>query len=67
MTATSGQQPPPMKETDPAVTEASQGHPDKAILSVTLDELEGRARLQICVKHACGSPPICSLQAPTRP
>jgi hypothetical protein len=25
MTATSGQQPPPMKETDPAATEASQG------------------------------------------
>lgn len=40
MTATSGQQPPPMKETDPAVTEASQGYPDKAILSVTLDELK---------------------------
>ena len=40
MTATSGQQPPPMKETDPAVTEASQGYPDKAILNVTLDELK---------------------------
>jgi hypothetical protein len=40
MTSTSGQQPPPMKETDPAVTEASQGYPDKAILDVTLDQLK---------------------------
>ena len=40
MTATSGQQPPPMKETDPAATEASQGYPDKAILNVTLAELK---------------------------
>jgi sporulation protein YlmC with PRC-barrel domain len=40
MTSTSGQQPPPMKETDPAATEASQGYPDKAILNVTLDELK---------------------------
>jgi hypothetical protein len=39
MTATSGLQP-PMKETDPAVTEASQGYPDKAILNVTLDDLK---------------------------
>ena len=40
MTATSGQQPPPMKETDPAATEASQGYPDKAVLNVTLAELK---------------------------
>ena len=40
MTATSGQQPPPMKETDPAAIEASQGYPDKAILNVTLAELK---------------------------
>ena len=40
MTATSGQQTPPMKETDPAATEASQGHPDKAVLNVTLAELK---------------------------
>jgi sporulation protein YlmC with PRC-barrel domain len=40
MTATSGQQPPPMKETDPVATEASQGYPDKAILNVTLAELK---------------------------
>ena len=40
MTATNGQQQPPMKETDPAATEASQGYPDKAILHVTLDELK---------------------------
>ena len=38
-TGTSGQQP-PMKETDPAATEASQGYPDKAILNVTLAELK---------------------------
>ncbi|HEY1864231.1 MAG TPA: PRC-barrel domain-containing protein [Roseiarcus sp.] len=38
---TTAQQPPPMKETDPAATEASQGYPDKAILNVTLDELKG--------------------------
>src|SRR5277367_4228954 len=31
---------PPMKETDPATAEASQGYPDKAILNVTLDELK---------------------------
>jgi hypothetical protein len=38
---TSGAQPPPpMKETDPAATEASQGYPDKAILNVTLAELK---------------------------
>jgi hypothetical protein len=40
MTSTSGQQPPPMKETDPAATEASQGYPDKGILNVTLAELK---------------------------
>jgi sporulation protein YlmC with PRC-barrel domain len=33
-------QQPPMTETDPAITEASQGYPDKAILSVTLDQLK---------------------------
>jgi sporulation protein YlmC with PRC-barrel domain len=33
-------QQPPMKETDPATAEASQGYPDKAILNVTLDELK---------------------------
>ena len=32
--------PPPMKEIDPAATEASQGYPDKAILGVTLAELK---------------------------
>jgi sporulation protein YlmC with PRC-barrel domain len=37
---TGTQQPPPMKETDPAATEASQGYPDKAILNVTLAELK---------------------------
>jgi sporulation protein YlmC with PRC-barrel domain len=30
----------PMKETDPATAEASQGYPDKAVLNVTLDELK---------------------------
>ena len=38
-TGTSGQQP-PMTETDPAATEASQGYPDKAILNATLAELK---------------------------
>jgi sporulation protein YlmC with PRC-barrel domain len=37
--ATGGGQP-PMKETDPAATEASQGYPDKAVLNVTLAELK---------------------------
>ena len=37
---TTAQQQPPMTETDPATTEASQGYPDKAILNVTLDELK---------------------------
>ena len=46
MTGTSGQQPPPMKETDPAATEASQGYPDKAILNVTLAELKGAPAFQ---------------------
>ncbi len=32
--------PPPMKETDPAATEASQGYPDEAILGVTLAQLK---------------------------
>jgi hypothetical protein len=40
VTATGGEQQPPMKETDPAATEASQGYPDKAILNVTLAELK---------------------------
>jgi sporulation protein YlmC with PRC-barrel domain len=39
-TGTSGQQQ-PMKEIDPAATEASQGYPDKAILDVTLAQLKG--------------------------
>jgi sporulation protein YlmC with PRC-barrel domain len=30
----------PVKETDPATVEASQGYPDKAILNVTLDQLK---------------------------
>ena len=40
--STSGQAagPPPMKETDPAATEASQGYPDKAILGVTVADLK---------------------------
>ena len=46
MTSTSGQQPPPMKETDPAATEASQGYPDEAILNVTLGELKAAPDFQ---------------------
>jgi len=42
---TSGQQQ-PMKETDPAATEASQGYPDKAILNVTLAQLKGAPDFQ---------------------
>jgi sporulation protein YlmC with PRC-barrel domain len=38
--------PPPMKETDPAATEASQGYPDKAILNVTLAELKAAPEFQ---------------------
>ena len=40
--STSGQAagPPPMKETDPAATEASQGYPDKAVLGVTVADLK---------------------------
>lgn len=37
---TTAVQQPPMKETDPAATVASQGYPDKAILNVTLAELK---------------------------
>ena len=39
-TGASGQQQ-PMKEIDPAATEASQGYPDKAIVNVTLAQLKG--------------------------
>jgi len=42
---TSGQQQ-PMKEIDPAATEASQGYPDKAILNVTLAQLKGAPDFQ---------------------
>jgi hypothetical protein len=42
---TSGQQP-PMKETDPVATEASQGYPDKAVLNVTLAELKAAPDFQ---------------------
>ena len=35
ITGTTGQQP-PIKEIDPATTEASQGYPDKAILNLTV-------------------------------
>jgi hypothetical protein len=38
--------PPPMKETDPAATEARQGYPDKAILSVTLAQLKAAPDFQ---------------------
>jgi sporulation protein YlmC with PRC-barrel domain len=41
-----GTQQPPMKETDPAATEASQGYPDKAILNVTLAELKAAPDFQ---------------------
>ena len=40
MTSTSGQQSPPMKETDPSATEASQGYPDMAMLDMTKDQLK---------------------------
>ena len=42
LASTNGQPagPPPMRETDPAVTEATQGYPDEAILNVTLAELK---------------------------
>jgi sporulation protein YlmC with PRC-barrel domain len=43
---TAAQQPLPMKETDPAATEANQGYPDKAILNVTLAELKGAPDFQ---------------------
>jgi hypothetical protein len=33
--------PPPMKETDPAATEAMQGYPDRAILNATEAQLKG--------------------------
>jgi sporulation protein YlmC with PRC-barrel domain len=46
VTATGGGQQPPMKETDPAATEASQGYPDKAILNVTLAELKAAPDFQ---------------------
>ena len=38
--------PPPMKETDPAATEASQGYPDKAILDVILAQLKAAPDFQ---------------------
>jgi sporulation protein YlmC with PRC-barrel domain len=41
-----GTQQPPMRETDPAATEASQGYPDKAILNVTLAELKAAPDFQ---------------------
>jgi hypothetical protein len=37
---TTATQQPPVKEVDPAIAEASQGYPDKAMLNVTLDELK---------------------------
>jgi sporulation protein YlmC with PRC-barrel domain len=39
-------QQPPMKETDPAATEASQGYPDKAIVNVTLAQLKAAPDFQ---------------------
>ena len=44
--ATGGGQQPPMKETDPAATEASQGYPDKAMLNVTLAQLKAAPDFQ---------------------
>jgi hypothetical protein len=44
--STTSAQQPPMKETDPAATEASQGYPDKAILNVTLAELKAAPDFQ---------------------
>jgi sporulation protein YlmC with PRC-barrel domain len=41
-----GSQQPPMKETDPAATEASQGYPDKAILNTTLAQLRAAPDFQ---------------------
>jgi sporulation protein YlmC with PRC-barrel domain len=46
VTATGSEQQPPMKELDPAATEASQGYPDKAILDVTLAELKAAPDFQ---------------------
>jgi sporulation protein YlmC with PRC-barrel domain len=46
--STDGQRagPSPMKETDPAATEASQGYPDKAILNATLAQLKAAPDFQ---------------------
>jgi sporulation protein YlmC with PRC-barrel domain len=38
--------PPPMKETDPAATEAIQGYPDRAILNATEAQLKGAPDFQ---------------------
>ena len=55
--STSGQTagPPPMKETDPAATEASQGYPDKAILDVTLVQLKAAPDFQYALNPVAES------------
>ena len=53
--ATSGNAPPPQpppKKTDPAATEASQGYPDKAMISMSSGAAEVRARVPICAEPA---------------
>ena len=61
--STSGQTagPPPMKETDPAATEASQGYPDRAILDVTLAQLKAAPDFQY------GPNPVAESEAPRAP
>ena len=49
--------PPPMKETDPAATEASQGYPDKAILGVTLAELKAAPDFQYAPSEEAATRP----------
>ncbi len=48
--------PPPMKETDPAATEASQGYPDKAILNATLAQLKAAPDFQYAPNPVAASP-----------
>ena len=55
-----GSQQPPMKETDPAATEASQGYPDKAILNATLAQLKAAPDFQYAPS------PLAQAETPTR-
>ena len=62
---------PPAKRTDPAATEANQGYPDKAVLSMTLEQIKSVPDFKYAPDPLAqldhGSPASGAAQHPSQP